>query len=469
MLSIDVGTTATAAAVEWAGERHVLELDGYSSTPSTVLAPDQGALVVGRSAEAQAALEPERVERTPKRRLGDPVLLLGARAVEPVDAVAAILGHVRGIAVASAGGDAPAKVVLTHPARWGAARLDLLREAARRAHLPEPVLVPEPVAAAAHLASDLAAPGDLLAVYDLGGGTFDAAVVRRTSSGFELAGPPGGDETLGGEVLDDRVVADLLAGLPPDVAEALTSGRERPWRQAGAGLRQGARLAKEALSTAESYTWYLGPPADTELTLSSTRLESLIEGPIVATVQALVDAIARSGLSPDRLAAIVMVGGGARTPMVGRVLTQVTGRAPVTWGDPKAAVCLGALAVIEAVDIGPPGRLTAEVDDPRPNRAPRPRHRRPRTTWPTRARRGQPPSCRSTPSRARPPSPSRPPNRSRPLHPNGRRPSRTSPARPSRERPRWRSRPGMPRIGTFLAIFLVLLGVASAIVAILLA
>ena len=110
---------------------------------------------------------------------------------------------------------APARVVLTHPARWGAARLDLLREAGRRAHLPEPVLVPEPLAAAAHLASDLAQPDDLLAVYDLGGGTFDAAVVRRTVSGFEVAGPPGGDETLGGEVLDDRVVgrsADLAPG-----------------------------------------------------------------------------------------------------------------------------------------------------------------------------------------------------------------------------------------------------------------
>lgn len=347
-LSIDVGTTATAAAVAVDGERRTIELDGRSRMPSTVLAPVTGPLVVGEAAEAQAALEPERVERTPKRRLGDPVILLGDRAVDPVDAIAAILAHVAATATAGMGGVAPDQLVLTHPAPWGSSRLDLLRDAAGRAGLPEPVLVPEPVAAAAHLAADLASPGDILVVYDLGGGTFDAAIVRRTETGFVVAGPPGGDDSLGGEALDELVVTEVLGRLDPDVANLLGVSEERVWRQARVQLQRDARAAKEALSTSASYRWYLGPPVDTELSLTATRLVELISGSIAASVASLLDTIHRAGLSPQHLQAVVMVGGCARAPIVGQMLAQATGRAPTTWGDPKAAVSLGALRVAAA-------------------------------------------------------------------------------------------------------------------------
>jgi molecular chaperone DnaK (HSP70) len=263
--------------------------------------------VVGEAAEAQAALDPERVERTPKGRLGDPVMLLGGRPVDPVDALAAILGHVGAAAAQRMAGTAPARLVLTHPAPWGSARLDLLRDAARRARLPDPVLVSEPVAAAAHLAHDIAAPGALLAVYDLGGGTFDAAIVRRTPDGFVVAGPPGGDDSLGGEALDDLVVRAVLERLDPDTAEQLTSSDDRVWRQARWQLRRDARTAKEALSSSSTYRWYLGAPVDAELSLSNAELEALVRDSIIATARSLLEAIRRAGLSPAQLATVVNV------------------------------------------------------------------------------------------------------------------------------------------------------------------
>ncbi len=355
-LSIDVGTTATAAATSIDGHHQVVELDGRSRMPSTVLAPPAGPLVVGEAAEAQAALDPARVERTPKRRLGDPVMLLGDRAVDPVDAVASILEHVATAAARPMGGTAPDRLVLTHPARWGRARLDQLRDAAQRARLPEPALVPEPVAAAALLALDLAAVGDLLAVYDLGGGTLDVAIVRRTTDGFEVAGPPGGDEDLGGEALDGLVVDEVRRGLDPAVVDALTRSSERPWLQAHAELRRSARVAKEVLSSAQSHRWYLGVPIDAEVSLTAERLEALIGEPVEASVRSLLDTLSRAGLRPDHLRTVVMVGGGARVPLVARTLERAIGRPPTTWGDPKAAVSLGALVVTAppASGVGPP-------------------------------------------------------------------------------------------------------------------
>jgi hypothetical protein len=229
-LAVDIGTTATAAAIAVDGDRQSIELDGRSRMPSTVLAPAHGPLVVGEAAEAQAALDPERVERTPKGRLGDPVMLLGGRPVDPVDALAAILGHVGAAAAQRMAGTAPARLVLTHPAPWGSARLDLLRDAARRARLPDPVLVSEPVAAAAHLAHDIAAPGALLAVLQ----KYQDTVSALDMSGFDTAGllkitssaktPAGkGGAAAGGKIKVSNGTETLLID-PADLAEAERDG-----------------------------------------------------------------------------------------------------------------------------------------------------------------------------------------------------------------------------------------------------
>ena len=112
-------------------------------------------------------------------------------------------------------GAKPDVVALTHPANWGPFRSELFEDVARSAGLADPLYTTEPEAAAAHFASTRPLDeGEVLAVYDLGGGTFDATVLRRTAQGFEILGTPEGIERLGGADFDDAIFAHVnyLAG-----------------------------------------------------------------------------------------------------------------------------------------------------------------------------------------------------------------------------------------------------------------
>ena len=189
-LAIDFGTSNTTGATWADGVVEAVEVDGRRQVPSVVLLSADGTWVVGRQADNQSAVVPERVERAPKRRLGKGrTLLLGGQAVPITSAVAALLGPHTAAARARHAGD-PGHIVLTHPARWGPERLDVLRAAAHEAGFPRVELVPEPVAAA-HYVDDPLEVGQHVAVYDLGGGTFDTCVVRRTETSFKVVGLPG--------------------------------------------------------------------------------------------------------------------------------------------------------------------------------------------------------------------------------------------------------------------------------------
>jgi hypothetical protein len=130
-------------------------------------------------------------------------------------------------------------VRLTHPVRWSNDRLQALRVAAAVAGIPSVSLMAEPVAAAVHYGGGHVTTGEYVAVYDLGGGTFDTTVLRRTEDGFELAGPPGGDDRLGGEDFDHRLMDFVLARLAvtePDAATALRESDDLQWRRAASQL-----------------------------------------------------------------------------------------------------------------------------------------------------------------------------------------------------------------------------------------
>ena len=349
ILAIDFGTTNTSAAVASGGRVDVVEIDGSARMPSAVFVDDHANLIVGAAAESHLPLAPARAERTPKRRIGDSVLVLGGEAVRPVDAIAAVLRAIASEAIRRQGGEAPAELRLTHPARWGAVRLSTLGEAARIAGLPDPVFVPEPVAAALYFADERVPAGSFVAVYDLGGGTFDTAVLRRTETGFEVAGPPGGDERLGGELFDEHLFLHLgerVAESDPAAWESLRFDTSRTWRKAAHDFRTEVRRAKEALSAQADYTIYLGAPVDMELLLTRDEVEQLIRPEIDATVRELLATIERAGLTPSDLAAVNIVGGSSRIPLVTRLVAEHVGRMPDTWGDPKAAVVLGAARAV---------------------------------------------------------------------------------------------------------------------------
>ena len=151
--------------------------------------------------------EPERVAREFKRRLGDSTPILVGSSPYSAEALMARLLRAVIQEVATREGEAADAIAVCHPANWGPYKIDLLRQGIRIANLPDNVtLLTEPEAAAISYATQQRIdPGQIVAVYDLGGGTFDAAVLRRTQNGFEILGQPEGIERLGGIDFDAAV------------------------------------------------------------------------------------------------------------------------------------------------------------------------------------------------------------------------------------------------------------------------
>ena len=376
LLAIDFGTTYTAAALRTGGTVGMLEIHGSSRTSSAVFA-DDGGLLLGKVAEQRAAGAPERFERSPKHYLeeGETGLVLGDELLDVRDVVGRILGDVHAEAARQQDGVAPHEVRLTHPASWSDRRKQLLVESARRGGLPEPVLVPEPEAAAVYLAGEgvTGAPiddGELVAVYDLGGGTLDTALLRRSGAHFELMGRVGGDPHLGGALFDDRLYRRIgESGLPPDVWRCLQESAEREWQRANHGFREGIRAAKEAVSQAATYPVYVPPPVDRELLVSREELESVIRDDIERSIDILEHTAATAGVDLDAVQRIFLTGGSSRIPLVGEMIRQRLGRADFK-GDPKTVVALGAAALedveepAQPVAPGPPGPPKAMRPEP---------------------------------------------------------------------------------------------------------
>jgi actin-like ATPase involved in cell morphogenesis len=346
-LAVDFGTSFTVAAIaNGDGPRLVdVEGDGSCRLPSAVWLDDDGGLVVGNAARHQSVFAPDRYEPTPKRVVGEGDVLLGDRLVPVAEVVAAVLRRAGTEADRVAGGRQPARVVLTHPAEWGAARLDTLRKAAEQAGWPDVELVEEPVAAAVRIGASRLGPGEHVAVYDFGGGTFDVAVLRRSEDGFDVAGPPGGRDPLGGEDIDQRIVEHLGAGPlgeDPDWPNLLDPPDVR-WRRAASGFRAEVRRAKEGLSA--QLAWQLWVPGlEREVQFTRDELEELIASDVEATLDVLAETIAAAGLEPSALAGIYLVGGSSRIPMIADRVWERFAQRPSVQDDPKTVVALGATA-----------------------------------------------------------------------------------------------------------------------------
>ncbi|MGY1829749.1 Hsp70 family protein [Geodermatophilus sp. SYSU D01180] len=344
--AIDFGTTYTSAAVrDGEGRVHTIAFDsGLTRSPSGVLRLTDGSLLVGSLAEAQAALYPQAFEATPKRLMGYDTVVLGGEETAVVDLVAAVLRHAAAELDRQQGKGR--EVLLTHPADWRRPRLAVLRRAAARAGLGDVTLVPEPVAAAAaYTTDDDVTRGSVAAVYDLGGGTFDAAVVERTETGWAVAGPPAGIDPLGGVDFDRLLlghVGGVVAGRDPAAWAALSDPPDMVWRRRRRELQREVRAAKEALSTHPSWTVFV-PGVEETVTLTVEDLERLIAPLVDRTVDVMVATIRESGRRPDQLQAVYMTGGSSRIPLVHRRLWDALGVEPLTGSDPKLVVVTGAL------------------------------------------------------------------------------------------------------------------------------
>src|SRR3954454_6229436 len=244
-------------------------------------------------------------------------------------------------------GSKPDRIAVTHPASWGHFKLDVLRQAVRLAELGVDVeLVPEPVAAAVHYATlQRVELNDFVAVYDLGGGTFDAAVVRRTDDGFTIYGQPEGIERLGGIDVDAAVFGHVQSSLGLQL-DALD--RDDPAvMSAFARLRADCVNAKEGLSAdTDAVIPVMLPGLATEVRITRGELERMTRPAIKDTIAALRRAITSGGLVPEHMARILLVGGSSRIPLVGEMVNAELGRPIALDSHPKHAVALGAADAI---------------------------------------------------------------------------------------------------------------------------
>jgi type VII secretion-associated protein (TIGR03931 family) len=374
-VAVDFGTSSTCVVASINGrEPQVVVIDGQPLMSSAVYAAADGTLFVGQEAERQAAVDPSRYEPNPKRRIDEGELLLGYSVLRVTDVVGAVLRRAVTEARTLAGGAEVDLLVLSHPADWGVTRTRLLRQAAGRLAM-EVALVAEPVAAAVYHAATFAPsdiksertvefcgkPGESLAVLDLGGGTVDVSVVRRTANagsdrssqprrgGFQVLATRG-DPSFGGADIDQTLlehIGSLVGSADPAAWRQLVEGRELADRRRRRVLRQDVRGAKETLSR-HAYTDVPMPPPFADAHVTREDLERLVAAPLGRVVELARAAIDEAGLRPQQLTAIFLVGGSSRIPMVSRLVHERTGVVPTTLDQPETVVARGALRAILA-------------------------------------------------------------------------------------------------------------------------
>jgi outer membrane protein assembly factor BamB/actin-like ATPase involved in cell morphogenesis len=342
-LGIDLGTTFTAAATARGGRTENVGLGNRSIAAPSVVFVQNGTVLAGEAASRRAASDPDHVAREFKRRIGDSVpLILGGAPFSAQQLTSYLLRWVVD-RVSEREGGPPDRIALTHPANWGPFKRDLLQQAVRLAELDDVMLITEPEAAAIEYASlERVEPGSVVAVYDLGGGTFDAAVLKKTVEGFEVLGTPEGVEHLGGIDFDEAVFLHVLKQLPKSAVEgidrdsaATTAALQR--------LRQDCVEAKEALSSDTVATIHVMIPGlEREIRLTRGELEAMIRPALHETIAALRRAMRSADVDAEDLHRVLLVGGSSRIPLVAQLVGDELRRPVAVDTDPKNAISLGA-------------------------------------------------------------------------------------------------------------------------------
>ncbi|WP_170107912.1 Hsp70 family protein [Micromonospora echinospora] len=357
-MGIDLGTSFTAAAVASAGTVNMVPLAGQALvTPSVAFLDEKGTLLTGEAADRLGLQDPGRTTREFKRRLGDPtpVILDGA----PYSPTALMAGLLRSVVdtVSQAQGGPPERIVLTHPAVWGPYRREQFAAIPHLAGLSRPddepgtaagsngptvVTTTEPVAAATYYCSTQPLPPDgLLAVYDLGGGTFDSAVVRNGRDGLEIVGTPEGIEWLGGADFDQALVDHVDRQL--DGAVTALDPADPGTTSILATLQRNCMLAKEALSSHEKAEIRVPLPESVRhVTVTREAFEQMITPPVETTIETFRRTLTAAGITLQDLTAVLLVGGSSQIPLVNRMLRDTLRRPIMINTHPKHAVALGA-------------------------------------------------------------------------------------------------------------------------------
>ncbi len=367
IIGIDLGTTNSCVAIMDGKQPKVIEnAEGARTTPSVVGIMDDGERMIGQPAKRQAVTNPSNTFFAIKRLIGrnfdDPVVAKDKNMVpydivkgptgdawvkahgkdySPQQVSAFILQKLKEDAEAFLG-EKVTKAVITVPAYFNDAQRQATKDAGKIAGLEVLRIINEPTAAA--LAYGLEKnDGKKIAVYDLGGGTFDVSILEIGDGVFEVKAT-NGDTFLGGEDFDLRVV-DFLA----DEFKKETSVDLRKDKLALQRLKEEAEKAKKELSSVPQYEVNLpfismnaSGPLHLNVKMTRAKLESLVEDLVAKTIKPCEQALKDAGLKKSDIDEVVLVGGMTRMPKVVEAVKEFFGREPHKGVNPDEVVALGA-------------------------------------------------------------------------------------------------------------------------------
>jgi molecular chaperone DnaK len=367
IVGIDLGTTNSLIGAMDAGFPVLIaDADGERLTPSVVHFSKDGEPLVGWPAARMRAVDPVAtvysVKRFIGRRVGEEAddvsyTLVGQRGSSarikvrdreftPEQISALVLKKLKADAERALGVEVT-RAVITVPAYFNDAQRSATKLAGELASFTVERVVNEPTAAALAYGLDKLHDRAKIAVFDLGGGTFDISILELNQGVFQVLAT-NGNTRLGGDDIDAALVDHLRRGaLPrvPTLPEKMGNAQERVPPSVEARLREAAIAAKHRLSTAESVTIelpFLDETCNVTLTLTRAELEDLAR-PIVGRTRAhCLRALADAQLTPADLDEVILVGGQTRMPLVRRLVAEIFQREPNTTQNPDEAVALGA-------------------------------------------------------------------------------------------------------------------------------
>jgi molecular chaperone DnaK len=367
VIGIDLGTTNSCVAVMEGGKPKVIEnAEGARTTPSIVAFAKDGERLIGQPAKRQAVTNPENtvfaVKRLIGRRFDDPVtkkdtelvpyhivkgqngdawVQAGGKDYSPSQISAFILQKMKETAEAYLG-ETVTQAVITVPAYFNDAQRQATKDAGQIAGLEVLRIINEPTAAALAYGLDKQ-DGKTIAVYDLGGGTFDISVLEIGDGVFEVKAT-NGDTFLGGEDFDDKILRFLAEDFRKAEGIDLTKDKLALQR-----LKEAAEKAKIELSSAATTEVNLpfitadqNGPKHLVKTITRADLERLVEDLIQRTLEPCRKALADAGVKAADIAEVVLVGGMTRMPKVRQVVKDFFGKEPHSGVNPDEVVAMGA-------------------------------------------------------------------------------------------------------------------------------
>ena len=379
IIGIDLGTTNSAFSYMVAGKPEVIaNAEGNRTTPSVVAVNKKGDRLVGQVAQRQRVTNPKNtiygVKRLIGRKFSDkevqkdidilPFVIeqagsgvkvkLGDKSYTPEEISAMILAKIKADAEAFLG-EKVTEAVITVPAYFDDAQRQATKDAGKIAGLEVKRIINEPTAAA--LAYGLEGGKDeKIAVFDLGGGTFDISILELGDGVFEVLST-NGDTHLGGEDFDNRIVNHFLEAFKKEEGIDLRNDKAAMQR-----LKDEAEKAKKELSSTSSYEVNLpfitaddDGPKHFEYTLTRAKLEELVKDLVERLADPVEKALKDAGLKPSDINSVVLVGGMTRMPAVVEKVKQIFGKDPMQGVNPDEVVSVG--AAIQG------GVLTGDVKD----------------------------------------------------------------------------------------------------------